>query len=104
MQRIASAKLQGELDRDIYHVSEQNQVTMPNWFDSQTSLFEGTTNEVHLAATNAVNGSGYDSPRINFLDPTHTCSPRRDNKQQTLDQTRYGTSRQDKTKRPIITW
>ena len=34
-QRIASAKLQGgELDRNVYHVSEQSQVTIPNWFDS----------------------------------------------------------------------
>ena len=52
MQRIASAKLQGDsLDRDVYHVSEQSQVTIPNWFDSQTSLCEGTTNEVHFISS-----------------------------------------------------
>ena len=67
MQRIASAKLQGgSSDRNAYHVGEQSQVTIPNWFDSQTSLCERTTNEVHLATTNAVNGSGYNSPRTNL--------------------------------------
>ena len=67
MQRIASAKLQGDsLDRNVYHANGLSQVTIPNWFDSQASLCEGTTNEVHSAATNAVNGSGYNSPRIDL--------------------------------------
>ena len=67
MQRIASAKLKGDRsDRNLYHVGEQSQVTIPNWFGLQTSLCEGTTNEVHSTATKVVNGSGCDSPRMNL--------------------------------------
>ena len=74
MQRIAGAKLQGDVSgRNICHASEQNPVTMPNWFDSQTSLCVGTTNGAHSTVPDAVNGSGHNSPQSELISVQLTC-------------------------------
>ena len=58
MQCIAGDKFQGgDLDRDVYHASDCGQVTMPNWFDSQTSLGNRVNEAENVTANQSMSNS-----------------------------------------------